>query len=129
MGIEMLDIEVCNVAKVSCQRCPATIIVSRWRDAQQYGWAVPSDGHLQLCPSCRTAHKRKLRENAVRLTPAKIVWIVTGKFLGLTDVREEFVDERAAESRLDEYRETVCDDDGWLPTDLGLAVKCETVAV
>jgi hypothetical protein len=40
-------------------------LVPSWRDAKHHGWAVPSDGHLQLCPDCLKAHKDGLTASAV----------------------------------------------------------------
>ena len=51
MGIKMIQ-----ACEVSCQKCPATIVVLDWRDAEKWGWAVPCDGGLQLCPCCLARH-------------------------------------------------------------------------
>ena len=57
MGIQHI-----TVAEVSCQNCEDTILVKNWRDANEYGWAVPIDGHFQLCPACLKDYKAKLFE-------------------------------------------------------------------
>lgn len=53
----MMGIKSINASLVSCQRCPSTILVVQWWDAAQSGWAVPSDGHLQLRPECVAKQK------------------------------------------------------------------------
>lgn len=55
------------LAVVSCQRCGREIIVPKWRDAEQYGWAVPADGNLQLCPECLPEYKEEIIAGAVRI--------------------------------------------------------------
>ncbi len=60
MGLEAID-----AWKVSCQRCEETIVVEEWQDARKHGWAVPSDGHLHLCPKCVEFHKGVLSATAV----------------------------------------------------------------
>ena len=52
MGIRHIE-----VAEVSSQKCDEVILVENWRDAAKHGWAVPPDGHLQLCPICLRVHK------------------------------------------------------------------------
>ncbi len=47
-----MSIRTITASEVGCQRCDATIVVSQWRQAAKHGWAVPVDGHLQLCPAC-----------------------------------------------------------------------------
>ncbi len=54
-----------EVAEVECQRCQATILVKDWRDARDHGWAVPCDGHLQLCPKCVEFQRGVLSATAV----------------------------------------------------------------
>ncbi len=50
MAIEHL---IMRVAKVTCQDCGNHILVEKWRDATKHGWACPSDGHYQKCPTCQ----------------------------------------------------------------------------
>lgn len=59
-----MGITVVLANEVSCQHCPETLLVEHWRDAAKSGWAVPSDGHLQLCPRCLAAKKRSLFSTA-----------------------------------------------------------------
>ena len=70
MGIQHFTVPV---ALVSCQHCPACIVVPKWPDARTQGWAVELDGNaeLQLCPACVAAHNKKLiDENRKRPRPA-----------------------------------------------------------
>ncbi len=60
-----MGIKTVHATEVSCQHCPATILVHQWREAAGFGWAVPSDGQLQLCPRRLVAHKERLAESAV----------------------------------------------------------------
>lgn len=66
MGIRHADLHA-TVAIVSCQRCSIEIIVPAWRDAAKHGWAVPSDGHFQMCPECLPKHKEELLKHAIRV--------------------------------------------------------------
>ncbi len=61
MGIRHIE-----VAEVSCQNCDATILVRNWRDAAEHGWAVPSDGHLQMCPECIPKYKAGIFAEALQ---------------------------------------------------------------
>jgi hypothetical protein len=65
-GIKM-SIETIQASKVTCQQCPATIVVADWRDARKFGWAVPSDGQMQLCPVCLENHKQRLMRSAAEI--------------------------------------------------------------
>jgi hypothetical protein len=70
MGIRTVKIER---DEVSCQRCPATIVVDEWRDAADSGWCVPSDGHLQLCPTCLASHPdTNERQSPMKIDPGRI---------------------------------------------------------
>ena len=60
MGITTLTAD-----KVTCQNCDATILVEHWQDARKVGWAVPCDGHLQLCPLCAQYRRGQLSATAI----------------------------------------------------------------
>ena len=62
-----MSIETISASKITCQHCPATLIVEKWQDARNHGWAVPNDGQLQLCPVCLENHKRRLMKDAVEI--------------------------------------------------------------
>ena len=51
--------------EVSCQLCDATILLKKWQDAREHGWAVPCDGLLQLCPRCVIFRKGVLSATAI----------------------------------------------------------------
>lgn len=57
-----MSIDLIDAWEVTCQHCPASIVVAQWRDAAKHGWAVPVDGALQLCPACLVTHKARLME-------------------------------------------------------------------
>lgn len=59
-----MGIDFFHAWEVTCQHCPASIVVAQWRDAAKHGWAVPVDGALQLCPACLANHKARLMELA-----------------------------------------------------------------
>lgn len=61
----VLSIKHIEVAEVGCERCDKTIVVHKWTDARNHGWAVPCDGHLQLCPACVQFEKGVLSATAV----------------------------------------------------------------
>ena len=58
---------VVKVFEVSCQEdsCTETIVVNSWRDAEKYGWCVPIDGGLQMCPKCHKAYKERIFATAI----------------------------------------------------------------
>ncbi len=60
-----MSIHTITAEKVTCQQCDNTIIVEQWRDAAKHGWAVPTDGGLQLCPLCLDVHKAGLIARAI----------------------------------------------------------------
>lgn len=63
-----MSIETVQACKVTCQHCPATIVVENWRDASNFGWDVPSDGFGQLCPVClENEQKRLILRPAVKI--------------------------------------------------------------
>ena len=51
--------------EVSCQECEETIVLKNWRDAEKYGWSVPSDGHIHMCPACSKIHMDTLKKNSI----------------------------------------------------------------
>ena len=61
-----VGIKTVQAVEVGCNHCPGTILVEHWRDASKFGWAVPVDGQLQLCPRCLEAHKRAIFGDAVK---------------------------------------------------------------
>lgn len=61
MGIRGVD-----AVEVSCQNCTATILVKEWPYAARHGWAVPSDGHLQLCPDCVLKQKADFKAESIQ---------------------------------------------------------------
>ena len=65
-----MGIREITVSEVSCQKCEATILVRNWWDARDHGWAAPSYGGLQLCPTCLQRHIDMLMATA--LTPEQI---------------------------------------------------------
>ncbi len=69
-----MGIKTVHATVVSCQHCPATILVENWRDAGRHGWAVPVDGHLQLCPRCLESHKRRIFKASKPVTEEELPW-------------------------------------------------------
>ena len=59
-----------TVAEVECQRCKKTLLVKKWTDARDHGWAVPADGHLQLCPLCTEYRRGELMATAIPIQEA-----------------------------------------------------------
>lgn len=56
-----MGIEPILAYEVTCQQCKATITtIGNWQEAPKYGWTVPPDGQLQLCPKCTAFQRREI---------------------------------------------------------------------
>lgn len=60
-----MGIETVTVYRVTCQRCGKALLVDKWTDARDHGWAEPADGQMQLCPLCLEFHRGQMLATAV----------------------------------------------------------------
>lgn len=59
-----MAIHISEMCLVTCDKCPAYIIIPRWQDASKLGWSAPIDGAFQWCPGCTKAHVDGLVQQA-----------------------------------------------------------------